>query len=220
MPVPASLLTPDGEIPEYTMVRVRNVGDRDVVFKWNKARYRIPPGADIPVPWPAMVRHMGDPRTVDLPGPDARSKQRTYEFQRLANKYGIYSHHHKWNANIPKVEAYTLEGERIITVLDDPRGTQNNPEVLAAEASVQNELTIKAMQEQMARMAAQLAELTGGDPQTAMSGLPPLPAVGSSATATSANVPPVTTDGQIEPDDDDVTPDSPHTTPRKINTPN
>lgn len=176
MPVPASLLDQDGTIPEYTMVRVRNIGDTDVIFKWNKARYRIPPGADIPVPWPAMVRHMGDPRTIDLPNSNnPRDKQRTYEFQRLANKYGVYSKHQRWNERIPKLEAYTLDGERIITVLDDPFGTQNTPETLAAEASMQNETIIRQMQQQIARLSAQLAEVTGGQDSTVLSGLPPLP---------------------------------------------
>lgn len=211
MPVPSSLLDQDGNIPEYQMVFVENQGDTDVTFKWNKARYNIPPGQRIPVPWPAMVRHMGDPRTIDLPGNDPRAKQRTYEFQRLANKYGIYSKHHLWNEKIPKVKAFTLAGEPIITVLDDPRGVSNTDEALTAEASIQNEQTMRAMQQQIAQLTAQLAQLSGGDPSTMATVIPQMADEG---TATSADTTELvdtdpSTDSATADDEDDALMDSP-----------
>ena len=213
MALPQSLQFPDNEIPEYTVVRIRNVDDKSVTLKWARTKYTIEPGREAAVPWPAMVRHMGDPRTIDLPGNDPRLKERTFEFNRLCKKYGVYDKHELFPNRVPKIEAYSFDGERIITVIDDPRGEHDTPERLTVEASMQNDQLVKQMMEQMQAMQAQIAALTGGQDSTAFQGLAPLQTLPGSVPATGAMPNPADDQGDStihDDEDEEVTVDTPH----------
>lgn len=161
MPVPSTLLVNGNEIPEYTMVMVLNRGADPVVFRWGKARYAVNPGQQIPVPYYAMTRECGDPRTVNVPG-DRRRAYRTQEFLRLCTKYGVYDAHHLFDEKTPKIEVTTLTGERIYTVLDDPNGDRDNVELQNEIERTTLEDAVRVMGAQMKAMEAELAAVRAG----------------------------------------------------------
>lgn len=101
------------------IVRVKNVGTERFSDMSNSQPTMIDPGGETLVPMEAVTLWLGDPDSRDF---DARRTFRTDEFERLLTRYGVYQNEHMWEQVRPKLEVYTLDGVRIATVAEDPRG--------------------------------------------------------------------------------------------------
>lgn len=136
--------------PEATVVRLRNDGDTLFRARYGGIRYHIEPGSEAIVPFMAMCLWFGHPNAVDI---DKRRRYRTWEFQRLCVKYGVYEHHELINEMFPKVSAWDLlSNTEYITVVKDPDGKHLTPDV-------QTKLERESLVEQMNAMQRQIAEL-------------------------------------------------------------
>lgn len=162
-------------------------------LKWDSREYVISQGESRPVPFDAVKRYFGDPRSSDKP-------------QVIHDEYGVYNQvadrfselallQQLWLSSdfgtnqvkfreivpddrtqfaagisdrIPKVEVFTLEGERIYTVVDDPYGDR----VIAAtptrsDAAYQADVNLRladkldAMEKEMEMLRARLGEAPG-----------------------------------------------------------
>lgn len=74
----------------------------------------IPPKGEKIVPWSVMVAFMGDP--------EVRNNDYWRERDEIAEKLLVF-----YGGESPKIEAHTLDGQRITTILDDPSGNSLNP---------------------------------------------------------------------------------------------
>lgn len=134
------------------VIYAENYGDEPLVWKYANQRYRLPPGQETIIPWEAMALYMGDPNLIDVPGDDRR-RYRTDELKRLYFKHGAHDGDQvKWEANKPRVHCRSLDGEPIITVVDDPAGEHLTPEVSTRAQNIM-------LQERMRRLEAELKSL-------------------------------------------------------------
>jgi hypothetical protein len=101
------------------MVRLVNKGTDTFTDTYNNTRYTIAAGSEGFVPWDAMCLWLGDPRARDA---DERHRDRTDEYARLREKYGVYHQDKLFAGVVPQLEVYTLDGKRITTVAEDPEG--------------------------------------------------------------------------------------------------
>lgn len=101
------------------IVRIKNVGTERFSDMYNSQPTIIEPGGETLVSMEAVALWLGDPETRDL---DARRKYRTDEYERLLTRFGVYQDEHLWDTVRPQLEVYTLDGARIVTVAEDPRG--------------------------------------------------------------------------------------------------
>lgn len=186
-----------GGIPAYGTidvtafpVYVTNTGPFPLTWRYDGKAYSLPnDGQRHVVSYMAMVRHMGDPRAIDI---DAKRRHRHDEYKRLRNLYGVFEHDELWrtatskcacskadggefsscSGHLPAVKAFGFDGEQIITVLDDPEGnsiTPATPGTVAEETFLRE--SVQALSAQLQIQAAQLKELQsqnaaliGGDP--------------------------------------------------------
>lgn len=148
--------------PYPQMVRIRNDGDSVFSARYAGQRYNLAPTAETFVPWEAMCLWFGHPFAVDVPG-DKRKRYRTDELKRLYVKYGVYENHHERGHKFPKVSVWDISGDsegnpkQYLTVCDDPEGENLNAAVITQADNAGLQAQIKAMQEQMVMMQAQLA---------------------------------------------------------------
>lgn len=101
------------------IVRVKNVGTERFSDMFNSQPTMIEPGGETLVSMEAVALWLGDPDARNI---DARRKYRSDEFERLLTRYGVYQQEHLWDQLRPQLEVYTLEGARVATVAEDPRG--------------------------------------------------------------------------------------------------
>ena len=101
------------------IVRVKNVGTKRFTDMFNSQPTMIDPGGETLVSMDAVALWLGDPETRDI---DARRRHRTDEYERLLTRYGVYQQEQTWHQVRPQLEVYTLEGVRVATVAEDPRG--------------------------------------------------------------------------------------------------
>lgn len=110
--------------------------------------YLIPSQSESLIPYEAAVLWFGNPDTIDI---DARRRDRTDEYMRIRVRYGIYEHEDRLG-QMPQVEIFTLEGDKINMVKDDPEGILNNP-------IVSDDSTLRSVQQQLLVMQAQQQQL-------------------------------------------------------------
>lgn len=136
------------------IVRLVNNGDTPFVSKYDGERFTIQPHSETLVPYGAMVLWCGDPTTRNL---DERRRFRVKENARLHVKYGAYDDETKYALNAPKLDAFTLDGERIPTVLIDPDGLLADIDLsdTTEENAVRREL--QDLRGQMSRIEEMLA---------------------------------------------------------------
>lgn len=106
---------------------------------WNNRYYRAEVGKTVAVPFEAVANHFGDPRSsgtaqaVRYGGPDSAPHYvptRESEVARLRLRYAILTGSEgtfmdaDGNVLVPKVKVTTLSGDPVLTVIDDPEGTQ------------------------------------------------------------------------------------------------
>lgn len=154
----AELQHSDGTIDEYSIVRVRNTMTRDFRIDYANKRWDIGAGKERTLPYHCMVMVCGDPRAFDVPG-DMRQRYRTDEWQRLRILYGVYDDILANGENLPKLEVYDLDGNRIQTVLDDPEG---NADELAAINESELERTqnmLMATMQRLKELEASMADI-------------------------------------------------------------
>lgn len=129
------------------VVRLRNIGSEPWTGKYANQDYRIAAGSEAIVSFAAACLWFGHPDAIDV---DDRNRYRTDELDRLRVRYGVYDGtKEQWDEATPNIEVHDLDGNRLITIIDDPDGAHLSP----AQSSVQEKV---AMQEQMARMAQQM----------------------------------------------------------------
>lgn len=133
------------------IVRVVNQEDYPVSVKWNSRSYRLMPGRDTFIPAACAFVWFGDPRAsgvyqsiADPDGTRMFVSDRATEVRRLRIKWGAGMEGDESNFDgvaIPTVEVWTAEGERILTVLDDPEGKN----VISASPSVNDDEGLRAL---------------------------------------------------------------------------
>ena len=127
-------------------VRVKNVGTKDAVLRYNSIPYIVRAGDESTVPFEAMCLWLGDPRANDVPqttsadqGGDVKYiPTRDDEITRLRQLYGMHSMGGSLELvegvdaetgrtiEYPRMEVTLSSGERLYTVLEDPTGAQAN----------------------------------------------------------------------------------------------
>lgn len=130
------------------LIKLNNTSDRDFTDQFNGVPFVISAHGSELVPDGAMRLWLGDPDSRDYP----RDRQRQNEFERLQTRYGTGNGtpddlRGSWEEVQPQLEAYTVDGERILTVIDDPTGARGG-----TGAPVYTN-------EQLSRLAAEQAEL-------------------------------------------------------------
>ena len=146
---------------------VQASNNTDEPIEWDGYTYQ--PGARRMVPFLAMTNSFGDPRSVNGTHQIFRSPDGTTgvipprEIQR--GKVAV-----AWNAGsgpgysilwdeIPKLEFYNVDGERIFTVYDDPTGDK----IMPANASVEHQRDLETTIRKQQRQINQLLALQGLD---------------------------------------------------------
>lgn len=102
------------------ILRLKNVGTERFSDMYDNQKYVIEPGGESLAPYEAICLWLGDPEFRDL---DARRRNRTDEYERLCTRLGVYHDQHLFESARPKLEAWTLDGQRITTVSEDPTGS-------------------------------------------------------------------------------------------------
>lgn len=122
------------------LVKIKNTGDTDFRQMYGpKDLVEIPAGDEIIVPYSYLVAFMGDP--------NVRNGDRWREREEL---YDLFVLMYGGKDTIPKLEAYDLNDNRIITVLDDPAGSNLTP--------VANDTTdVGLLQRQIDELSARLS---------------------------------------------------------------
>lgn len=129
-----------------TIVRIKNPTRSTFTAKYDGEAYTVPAGSESIVPIGAMITWAGDP---SLRNHNARQKFRSEEVTRLHTKYGAYENEKLWERNKPKVEFYTMDGERIWTVVDDPDGEKASSNLTDEQTNITQTAKIAAMEKQM-----------------------------------------------------------------------
>lgn len=162
----------------FDTVRVRNDGHEPFVGKYDNQTYRIMPRSEGFIPFAASCLWFGHPASIDV---DARNRHRTNEVERLRVRYGVYEanmvkdipgieetpglHGMDPTADAfltmtPDVKVFTVSGDPIITVIEDPDGNAVSPETLTRVEHQRDQLTMQEMRDRMAEMEAMMRMLT------------------------------------------------------------
>lgn len=104
------------------MLKIRNTGDRPFNGRYRQEWIEIPSGAEIIVEDGAVHAWLGFPGTVNTD----RWRQRDEEHRRVRIMWlgELMDVAGAWDNMGPKLEVYTLTGDRYWTVADDPDGTK------------------------------------------------------------------------------------------------
>lgn len=112
--------TPAGFVEPQFPVRAINNGNTEVVLKWDGQRYRIPAGGFNIVPFDAMARVVGNPNLVGI------ERQAEWERLRMFHSLGTIDNP-DLDPHYP-LQFFTIDGDQITTVLDNPEGTHLVPQ--------------------------------------------------------------------------------------------
>ncbi len=166
-------------------VKVVNLDDTPFVGGWNGGKYVIPPRSEAFVPFIATCNWFGHPDAMDV---DEGHRFRTEEVNRLRVKYGIYEMttvpedypaaiidpsiigSDPFDTLTPNLQVWTLEGERLVTVLEDPYGTNITPDVVTQAQAAQSQGAIETLMGQVAALQRQIEALSAGQTAEADSG--------------------------------------------------
>lgn len=146
------------------VVRVRNSGQAVWKDTYGNVTYRVQPGSEGIVPFEAACLWFGHPDAIDI---DPRNRHRSDEYARLRIRYGVYDDDNLWDQQTPNIEVFDLDGNRILTVVDDPLGDALSPDdndgvgrqlLMARVADMEKQLSaMRAQAELAARGEAALA---------------------------------------------------------------
>lgn len=133
-------------------VRIRNTSpDEPFIGKYDGEYITIPTETERILPWDVMVVWMGDPAIENTD----RHQERSEVFNRLCMMHHAATLTGNDLSLLPPLEAYTEDGERIITVLDDPEGVSLVP-------SADDNTDVGKLQRQIERLQARVEEKLGG----------------------------------------------------------
>ncbi len=133
-------------------VRIRNTDpDEPFIGKYDGEYITIPTESEKIVKWDVMVVWMGDPTVENTD----RHQERRDAFNRLCAKYHARMLTGNDPSLLPPLEAYTEDGERIVTIMDDPEGISITP-------SAEDHGDIGKLQRQIDRLKARLEEQVAG----------------------------------------------------------
>lgn len=108
---------------ENGLRRVKNTGNARFIDFYDGAEYLVEPGGEIVVPAVATDLWFGNPTFVNRP---PYKMERQAEYQRLLVRYGCHVPPPEGpgedRSMFPQVEVANLNGDRVYTVLDDPKG--------------------------------------------------------------------------------------------------
>lgn len=170
------------KIHHSTLCEVKNVGTAPVKVGYDNMVWVIKPQQTSTIPYFAACLMFGDPRSVDTDVNDPDKRHRTMEAARLDILYGTYSapwykdEPYTWknpidarpelereyvpladgrfiHPNLPRVEVHFSDGERIVTVIEDPAGDG----LTDAKRTAQSESKVQG--DQIAELQRQLAQL-------------------------------------------------------------
>lgn len=130
---------------------VNNDLEHGFTAKYDGEYITIPTGGSKVVPYDVMKAWMGDPELID----DGRHNDRSETYDRLCLMYHARGLMGNDPDLLPDIEAFTEDGDKIITVLDDPEGTSLIPDADAPG-------DIGALQRQIDRLNARLEEKLAG----------------------------------------------------------
>lgn len=135
------------------VVRLRNEGDTVFDKRYGpNARLTLQPGEELFVPEEIAWHFLGRWWTNNA---NPKYRERVEECRRLRVFYGAYEDDTAWTTNKPRLVAYTPEGIRITTVVDDPDGLESAPVSTPLGREQSLEAQIQFMQGQMAALQAQ-----------------------------------------------------------------
>lgn len=142
-------------------VIVKNETDKPVDWEGQK----LQPGGQAAVPYLKMMNSHGDPRSIPgqhrvyMSGNGERGvvQPREVERSRVSNMWSV-GPERPWT-DIPPVTFYTMDGERIFTVVDDPQGDHVAPAELTVDQQAHLQKTVDRQQEVIDR----LLEVSGLD---------------------------------------------------------
>lgn len=133
------------------VVRLVNEGPNDFVQRYGpRDRLVIPAGTETYVMQEVAWHFLGRWWT-DNSNPKLRERQS--EVRRLRVLYGAYEDDKEWERMRPRLVAYNPDGQRIISVLDEPEGAATGRD-LGSGLDVETRMVL--MQQEMARMQSQL----------------------------------------------------------------
>ena len=136
------MLTEPGEY-----VTIANVGDTAFKYRCLGKFHTIDAGARKTVPWSHLDHLMGNPFLRN----NGRDNIRDMEYKRIHALYGTQNDNQR--VRWPKLEAYDSDGERIVTIYDDPKGEN------ALTSSDHDDIDAGAMRAQMDRLKSQMKQL-------------------------------------------------------------
>ena len=170
-----SLLDTTAEVMNLTLgdqVIVRNVGDTDLVWQWAGRKHLLRVGRDTQVSFDLMKKECGDPRSAER---SAAIKDefnglmtipsRADEVKRLLQLHAssvpsfkeyipgdrtAFPEGEPLTDTCPQVEVYTLDMQRIWTVLDDPYGDRISPAAPTRSEAYLNQQAMSDMQRELA----------------------------------------------------------------------
>lgn len=167
------------QMPQLTVIKLVNEGTTTFNMPYGpNQRVVLPPGGFLfvheEVAWHILGRWWMD-------NSNPRNRQRVGEVGRLRVLYGAYEDDAAWEANKPRVKAYTPTGEPIISVVDDPSGEIENTAQTQLGANAGLAAQVQYLQQQLeAVMAAQdiqarQSAAAGVDPAVDGANIPPPP---------------------------------------------
>jgi hypothetical protein len=113
-----------------TLVRLKNVGETTVSFPYHDSTQNnreemvtFTPGEEKVVPWDVLVLFCGDPNVTNK----EYWRERDEAVESIYLRYGAMSLAGPDSSKMPKFEAYTMDGNRIKTLIDDPVGAGITP---------------------------------------------------------------------------------------------
>lgn len=174
----AHILATGANVPLPSMpedaCEVINEGDEPFTARYLTRVYSLPPGGRSILPWEVMVNFLGNPYAVNAPG----RMDRQLFYKHLRTKYGAYDDDALWEANKPRLGAYSLStGDRYKTVVDDPEGSTLHAAVstIADQAAIQAQM--QAMEQRMKVLQQMLMDNAGGSVHES-DVAPPMPGAG------------------------------------------
>jgi hypothetical protein len=134
-------------------VTIKNANEEEpFIGKYDGEYITIPAGGSKIVQWDVMVVWMGDPRIENTD----RYAERREVYNNICAKWHARGLTGNTPEDLPALEAYTEDGERILTVMDDPEGEMMVP------VSREGDGDVGKLQRQIDRLQARLEERLNG----------------------------------------------------------
>jgi hypothetical protein len=137
--------------------RAVNQENYPITVGWGNVNYILQPGQDTFLPAEAIINFFGDPRSVDkithaelANGQHAWIPDRATELRRLRVKWqAMNMSGGEDELNAPHVDVYTLLGDWVPTVANDPKGLKVIPMLSTTSDRMDLDATISRMQAQL-----------------------------------------------------------------------